>query len=138
MELTANFTYIRFHGSGTRYGGNYPNEVLRKWAWRIRQWEGILSDVFVYFNNDAEGYRDCQRTYAAGDVAGEIQSCLASPGSCCVKPELSYIDTFARKRQKTLPHSLFSPTANRVMKYSVGLIASRVRTAICFPQMLVI
>jgi uncharacterized protein YecE (DUF72 family) len=55
-ELTANFTYIRFHGSGTRYGGNYSDEVLRKWAERIRAWKGTLSDVFIYFNNDAQGY----------------------------------------------------------------------------------
>jgi uncharacterized protein YecE (DUF72 family) len=31
-ELTAVFTYIRFHGSGRKYGGDYPEPQLRQWA----------------------------------------------------------------------------------------------------------
>ena len=55
-ELTADFTYIRFHGSGSRYGGSYPNDDLREWAERIRSWKGKLCEVFVYFNNDIGGH----------------------------------------------------------------------------------
>ena len=55
-ELTADFTYIRFHGSGQRYGGNYPDEHLREWAERIRGWQSELRAVFVYFNNDIGGH----------------------------------------------------------------------------------
>lgn len=55
-QLTADFTYIRFHGSGTRYGGNYPDGYLHEWAERIRNWKGKLSEVFVYFNNDIGGH----------------------------------------------------------------------------------
>ena len=55
-ELTADFTYVRFHGSGSRYGGSYPDERLHEWADRIRSWEGKLGEVFVYFNNDIGGH----------------------------------------------------------------------------------
>lgn len=55
-ELTADFTYIRFHGSGSCYGGNYPDEHLRQWADRIRSWQPQLREVFVYFNNDIGGH----------------------------------------------------------------------------------
>jgi uncharacterized protein YecE (DUF72 family) len=62
-EITADFTYIRFHGSGQRYGGRYPDQALRIWADRIRDWKDRLSQVFVYFNNDTGGHaiRDARR-----------------------------------------------------------------------------
>jgi uncharacterized protein YecE (DUF72 family) len=56
MELTADFTYIRFHGTGGRYSGNYPDLVLQDWAQRIRGWQKRLTSVFAYFNNDVEGH----------------------------------------------------------------------------------
>jgi uncharacterized protein YecE (DUF72 family) len=55
-ELTADFTYIRFHGSGRKYGGDYPEPQLRQWADQIRTWRGRLSEVFAYFNNDIGGH----------------------------------------------------------------------------------
>jgi len=56
LELTADFSYIRFHGSGSRYGGNYPESHLRAWAERIEGWKARLQQVFVYFNNDIGGH----------------------------------------------------------------------------------
>lgn len=56
QELTANFSYIRFHGTSGRYAGNYPNHVLKKWATKIQGWADRLSDVYVYFNNDVGGH----------------------------------------------------------------------------------
>ena len=55
-QLTADFTYIRFHGSGQRYGGSYPDDGLRDWAARIRDWSRTLRAIFVYFNNDIGGH----------------------------------------------------------------------------------
>ncbi len=55
-QLTADFTYVRFHGSGTRYGGNYPDHQLREWADRLREWQGRLRAAYVYFNNDIGGH----------------------------------------------------------------------------------
>jgi uncharacterized protein YecE (DUF72 family) len=56
MELTADFTYIRFHGPSGRYHGNYNPKVLKGWADRIEQWRTQLSHIYVYFNNDQDGY----------------------------------------------------------------------------------
>ncbi|MDJ0852129.1 MAG: DUF72 domain-containing protein [Myxococcota bacterium] len=53
-ELTAGFTYLRFHGDG--YGGCYPPQALSAWAQRIRRWLRAGTDVHAYFNNDLEGH----------------------------------------------------------------------------------
>lgn len=55
LELTANFSYLRFHGPARRYAGSYSPAQLRTWADRILQWEESLQQVFVYFNNDTGG-----------------------------------------------------------------------------------
>lgn len=55
-ELTADFTYIRFHGSGAKYGGDYPRSRLQVWAERLLEWEPNLVAAYVYFNNDIGGH----------------------------------------------------------------------------------
>jgi uncharacterized protein YecE (DUF72 family) len=52
---TARFAYLRFHGSGSTYGGDYPDDVLRNWAGRIERLNGV-DEAWVYFNNDIGGY----------------------------------------------------------------------------------
>lgn len=54
--ITADFTYLRFHGSKRLYSSNYSDEELKNWAKKIKKWlkEGL--DVYCYFNNDAMGY----------------------------------------------------------------------------------
>jgi uncharacterized protein YecE (DUF72 family) len=53
-ELTADWTFVRFH-SGTRgRRGNYSDSELREWAERIRAWP--VEECFLYFNNDWEGF----------------------------------------------------------------------------------
>ena len=49
---TADFVYIRGHGPGGRYRGNYRAETLSEWAIRIKSWKKQGCDVFVYFDND--------------------------------------------------------------------------------------
>lgn len=56
VEVTANFVYIRFHGADFLYGGRYSRDDLSKWANLIRFYLKGGLDVYVYFNNDAEGY----------------------------------------------------------------------------------
>lgn len=56
LELTADFTYLRFHGSGSRYGGSYPDTHLTTWAERISRWSSQLRGVYIYFNNDIGGH----------------------------------------------------------------------------------
>jgi uncharacterized protein YecE (DUF72 family) len=54
-ELTADWTYVRFH-SGTRgRRGNYSESELCEWAERLREWRKTR-EVFAYFNHDWEGF----------------------------------------------------------------------------------
>ncbi len=52
-ELTADWTFVRFHGGSDR--GDYPAPVLEEWARRMEAWRERC-DVYVYFNNDWEGF----------------------------------------------------------------------------------
>ncbi len=56
VELTADFTYIRFHGTTGKYQGNYGDSLLGDWADRIKGWAAHLSHIYAYFNNDQHGY----------------------------------------------------------------------------------
>lgn len=69
-DLTADFIYMRLHGTETLYGGSYTDAALDHWASRIRDWSNgkepadakLFSaarartrksrDVFCYFDND--------------------------------------------------------------------------------------
>jgi uncharacterized protein YecE (DUF72 family) len=50
--LTADFVYVRRHGTRRRYGGSYTERMLEADAARIRGWIAGGRDVYVYFNND--------------------------------------------------------------------------------------
>ncbi len=54
-ELTADWTYIRFHSGSRGRRGNYSESELEEWARRIEAWRRE-ADVFAYFNNDWEGF----------------------------------------------------------------------------------
>lgn len=56
IEVTANYVYIRLHGPGDKYQGSYSNDVLHEWAARCKEWAKEGKDVYVYFDNDQEGY----------------------------------------------------------------------------------
>jgi uncharacterized protein YecE (DUF72 family) len=72
-DLTADFVYLRLHGSEELYTSGYSDEALDHWAARIKLWAGGLEpndarliapetrpprhnarDVYVYFDNDAK------------------------------------------------------------------------------------
>jgi len=72
-DITAEFTYIRLHGSRELYASGYDDDELARWTRRIRMWSGggeprdakrvgtkvkalrsTRRDVFVYFDNDAK------------------------------------------------------------------------------------
>jgi uncharacterized protein YecE (DUF72 family) len=52
---TADWTYIRLHHGSRGRQGNYSKSEIETWARRISQWRRE-TEVFVYFNNDWEGY----------------------------------------------------------------------------------
>jgi len=56
IVATANFAYIRFHGSGELYGSCYSDAELEEWAKRIAELGQDLTSVYIYFNNDAEAF----------------------------------------------------------------------------------
>ena len=51
--LTADFIYIRLHGSRKLYASDYTEDELQAWAEKIRRWN---KDTYVYFDNDFGGY----------------------------------------------------------------------------------
>ena len=72
-DVTADFVYLRLHGSEELYASGYSEEALDHWAARIKLWSRGLQpndarlaapdlppprrsarDVFVYFDNDAK------------------------------------------------------------------------------------
>lgn len=51
--MTADFAYIRLHGSQKLYASEYSEEELRTWAEKVDAWN---RDAFIYFDNDFEGH----------------------------------------------------------------------------------
>jgi uncharacterized protein YecE (DUF72 family) len=56
MEVTADFVYVRLHGPGNKYQGDYSKSQLRAWATRIKTWRKALKHIFIYFDNDQAGF----------------------------------------------------------------------------------
>ena len=54
-ELTADWTFLRFHFGERGRRGNYSETELDEWARRIAEWRR-RAEVLVYFNNDWEGF----------------------------------------------------------------------------------
>jgi len=66
LAATADFAYIRFHGSEGLYSSCYSDEELADWAKRLT--DLAVKDMYIYFNNDIGGY--------AVDNAGTIRRYL--------------------------------------------------------------
>jgi uncharacterized protein YecE (DUF72 family) len=56
LMVTADFVYVRLHGPGKKYQGNYTLKTLRKWKKQITAWQRNNKTVYVYFDNDQQGY----------------------------------------------------------------------------------
>jgi uncharacterized protein YecE (DUF72 family) len=56
LEVTADFVYIRLHGPGGPYQGQYDHETLAGWAGAMAAWSREGREVFCYFDNDEAGY----------------------------------------------------------------------------------
>ncbi|HEY6080296.1 MAG TPA: DUF72 domain-containing protein [Polyangiaceae bacterium] len=53
-EVTAEFAYVRLHGSERLYVSGYDSDELGAWAARARAWLSRGLDVYVYFDNDVK------------------------------------------------------------------------------------
>jgi uncharacterized protein YecE (DUF72 family) len=56
LEQTADWTFVRLHHGTRGRRGNYSERELVEWAERIAGWRESGQDVYVYFNNDWEGF----------------------------------------------------------------------------------
>lgn len=51
--ITADFLYLRLHGSKKLYASKYSEEELQEWAHKIKEWN---METYLYFDNDFQGY----------------------------------------------------------------------------------
>jgi uncharacterized protein YecE (DUF72 family) len=56
LKVTANFVYVRMHGSKSLFSSNYTKKELKELADWIKKWKKKKLKIFVYFNNDAQGF----------------------------------------------------------------------------------
>jgi uncharacterized protein YecE (DUF72 family) len=55
-EVTSDFVYVRLHGPGRAYQGQYDAKTLSSWAGEFFTWAGQGREIFCYFDNDQAGY----------------------------------------------------------------------------------
>ncbi len=55
-KVTADFIYVRLHGPGKAYQGQYSQKTLKEWAEFFVAFYKQGKDVFCYFDNDEAGY----------------------------------------------------------------------------------
>jgi uncharacterized protein YecE (DUF72 family) len=56
QEITADFIYIRLHGPGAAYQGQYDANTLAGWAGACSAWLNQDKEIFCFFDNDQAGY----------------------------------------------------------------------------------
>ena len=69
--VTADFVYVRLHGSRQLYASGYTDEELAEWARKIARWRGAGLDVYVYFDNDAKVHAPFDARRLAALVDGD-------------------------------------------------------------------
>lgn len=69
IKTTSPVAYIRFHGEGSWYSDNYSNEALESWKEALA---GLNpSELWAYFNNDANAYAVNNARYLASLYVNE-------------------------------------------------------------------
>jgi uncharacterized protein YecE (DUF72 family) len=69
-RVTADPVYVRLHGDPA-HGGDYQPATLDIWARRIDDWQHQGLDVFIYFNNDINGYALANATMLKNLLSGK-------------------------------------------------------------------
>ncbi len=69
-EITADFVYVRLHGSQQLFVSGYTDQELESWAKRIRDWSRRGLDAYIYFDNDAKVYAPRDARNLADKVRG--------------------------------------------------------------------
>jgi uncharacterized protein YecE (DUF72 family) len=73
-EVTADFTFVRFHRGTRGRNGNYSHSELDEWSVRLRRWSERV-DVYAYFNNDWEGFAIENARYLRARLAPLPSAC---------------------------------------------------------------
>jgi uncharacterized protein YecE (DUF72 family) len=55
QEMTADWTFVRFHYGARGRRGNYSRSELEQWRDRLARWREKV-EIFAYFNNDWEAF----------------------------------------------------------------------------------
>jgi len=69
-KITADWTYVRLHGPGDAYQGNYDMQTLAGWMGAFSSWMHQGKEVYCYFDNDQAGYA-VQNALALQEMAGK-------------------------------------------------------------------
>jgi uncharacterized protein YecE (DUF72 family) len=77
LERTADFGYVRLHGSQVLYGSQYTDDELDAWAARLRRWG---HDAYVYFDND-------NKAFAPGDALRLMSRLGAGAAKATIRPQ---------------------------------------------------
>jgi len=72
LAVTADFAYLRFHGSEQMYGSCYSGSEIDDWARKIAELGRGLTSVYAYFNNDVGGFAVRNAT----ELIGKLQTLL--------------------------------------------------------------
>jgi uncharacterized protein YecE (DUF72 family) len=89
-EITADFVYVRLHGSKELYTSGYDDAELDDWAARLRRWtRNGQRDAYVYFDNDA-------KVFAPGDAQRLAARLGVGPAAIATARPV----TAARRREK--------------------------------------
>jgi uncharacterized protein YecE (DUF72 family) len=67
-ELTADFVYVRLHGHTRKYASSYSAASIACWTEDATRWRAGGRDVYIYFDNDAEGHAVANARALAGAI----------------------------------------------------------------------
>jgi uncharacterized protein YecE (DUF72 family) len=111
---TADFAYVRLHGSQVLYSSEYTNDEIDAWGRQVNQWRRTGADVYVYFDNDAKAYApfDAIRLaktvgVAIADAAANVSSDAAADAATLdPDPDIGSMPTIAVGSQRQPPARL--------------------------------
>lgn len=70
-KITADHVYVRLHGPGPPYQGQYDIQTLSGWAGAFSAWNRQGKAIYCYFNNDMAGYAVQNAAQLQAMLAGE-------------------------------------------------------------------
>lgn len=72
--ITSQLIYLRLHGPGAAYCGNYSMPVLENWAAKVVSWFQAGHEVYVFFDNDQNAYAVHNARALQQSIVARLQS----------------------------------------------------------------